>query len=110
MRSWTFYALQSQDFTPLGDFRYHSIYPTPRLVRMTGSREQIVEITLVEDQQGEYMGWIDKNRDEPSMIQLPHAFKVQFPGGYQENVKRGQGEVVYLSIQNAKNYVPREEN
>lgn len=59
----------------------------------------MVQVIVKEDKNGEYYGWIDKGEKEPEMIWRGKGlFSMCFPYGPEEEVKRGRGEIVRLSI------------
>lgn len=107
MRTWTYYGVRSGEL-PEGEAYYAFIYPSPNLVRMTGTREPIKELTLVEteDEESQYWGWITKGRDYPTLIHSPKAFNLQFPSGYVDEEERGRGVRVKLNVVAEKDYVP----
>jgi hypothetical protein len=69
-------------------------------VRIHGYGPPPVPVTVAEDPEGDYMGWIATGEDppEPGLIQHHRIFNIQFPDGYQAEVTHGRGEAVRLSI------------
>lgn len=74
-----------------------------RYVEMYG--HDPVAVTVTEDPDGPYFGWLraatswSEAVTEPSMIQQHEGiFGMQFPYGYEAEVKAGRGRVVKLSI------------
>jgi hypothetical protein len=93
-RSWEAFAQAGENND------YITIDTKLRMMRFRGCKEEdALPVTLVEDPDGLYWGWIDAKDDKVSMIRREVPFKVQFPGGYAEKVERGFGEVVRLRIE-----------
>lgn len=65
-------------------------------VKLHGSDPVPVEV--VEDPDGEYLGYIPTGEVVPTLILHSRIFEIQFPYGSHAEVKRGKGEVVSLSI------------
>lgn len=93
-RSWDAYAQEGKLD------RYITIDIRRRMMAFKGCKEEeILDVRLVEDPAGEYLGWIDAGSDHPEMVRIELLFQVQFPGGYQDKVDRGFGEAVRLRIE-----------
>lgn len=60
--------------------------------------KQPIPVTLTEDAEGDYMGWIGSDEQEPCMILHHKIFDIQFPYGHKAEVDRGRGEAVRLRI------------
>lgn len=99
-KTWIIYgAKNASKRTPNGDEYFHHFYPTPRLVRFCGTpTEQVLAITLREDEKGEYLGWLRTGEEVPSLIQLAYVFPIQFTNGVQEEINKGKGQVVKLAV------------
>lgn len=92
-RSW-------EAFAEKGKERYITIDTRRRMMKFRGTKEEnILEVLLVEDPAGEYLGWIDTGKETPELIRSEMLFQVQFPDGYQDKVERGLGEAVRLRIE-----------
>lgn len=73
-------------------------YPDEQMVRMYGHRE-VHEVTLVEDRDGDLLGWLDADQARNpgiEMVQHHKVFEVQFAYGSRAEVEEGRGEVVRL--------------
>lgn len=98
-RTWKMYASASDRSTELGNILYLNVYPHPSSLRMSGIRpENILAVDVVEDADGEYLGWIAKDDTKLRMVQQKRIFPIQFPYSVQEEVDAGTGEAVPLSI------------
>lgn len=87
-------------FAQEGEHRYLTVDTRRRMMKFRGVKdEDILNVKLIEDPTGEYFGWIDTGKENPEMIRTETIFQVQFPGGYQELVDRGRGQVVRLRIE-----------
>lgn len=63
-------------------------------------QSRIVKVRLVEDAEGEYLGWLDNDDNgEISMIQHNRVFAIQFPYGVAAAVERGEGVPVPLRVE-----------
>lgn len=84
---------------------YHDCYvnvaPDVRYTRAFGHTHP-VEVTVTLDPDGRYLGWIDANGDEPTIIQ-PHPvlYGIQFPYGPDVEEQAGKGRTVHLRIEPA---------
>lgn len=95
--SWEMFAapLGNGDWTGLGSEWYARQYATDR---------KPVPVLIVEDPEGDYLGWIEQTEDsprntgEPEMIQRKEIFSIQFPYGYKAEEAAGRGRAVRLSI------------
>lgn len=75
-----------------------------RFLRLHGYEEAPVPVTVTEDPDGDYMGWIEfddagKPVEDPHFIQHHRIFDVQFPYGHKAEVERGRGEALRLAIE-----------
>ena len=58
-----------------------------------------VPVTVIEDAEGDYYGWIATGQDAPVMIQpSPALFSMQFPYGPKAEVEAGRGKIVRLRV------------
>lgn len=75
-------------------------------MRICGFRpEQYTELLVTEDEDGEYLGWLNADHndgviDESAIIMVTQKqlFGMNFPGRYQEHEARGQGKAVRVRI------------
>ena len=91
-----------------GRVDYEHLAPDPRYATSHGLPYPVVQVTVTEDADGPYYGWIDtsgtpraERRDAmPVMIQ-PHRtlFRMQFPYGVDAEVDAGKGRVVRLRVE-----------
>lgn len=63
------------------------------------SKEDIKTISLIEDLDGEYRGWLETGEEEVSMVHHKQVFPVQFTYGVDLEVEKGHGIVVPLRIE-----------
>lgn len=94
VRSWPMFA-----GNPARDGVWLNVDRHERSVRAYGGEP--VTVSVIEDPDGPYYGWIEADsQDGPVMIQ-PHAslFTMQFPYGPKAEVERGRGEVVRLRVE-----------
>jgi hypothetical protein len=68
-----------------------------RTVKMHGVKDPL-PVTVREDSAGEYMGWIEKDTDQPIMIQYHQFFDIQFPYGHKKAEEHGNGKAVRLTV------------
>ena len=81
---------RNDGFCNLGHARYVEMY----------GHSEIVPVTLTEDPNGPYYGWIDAERTEPTMIQRHEGmFSMQFPYGAEAEANAGRGRIVRLQVQ-----------
>lgn len=66
-------------------------------VRAHGFTPQAV--TLVEDPDGDYRGWIGTGETDPEVVLYGKIFDIQFPYGAQAEVDAGRGRVVRLRVE-----------
>lgn len=93
LRQWDGYAEKGKE-------RYITIDVRKRMMKFRGCREEnILNVRLVEDPAGEYLGWIPTGELAPHMIRTVSIFPIQFPGPYQEREEQGFGEAVRLRIE-----------
>lgn len=70
-----------------------------RYVELHYLSKPIVAVTVTEDPDGEYRGWIYADKDEPCMIWPSKGqLEICFPYGTQAAQERGSGRVVRLKI------------
>lgn len=63
-------------------------------------KSKIVTVRLIEDADGEYMGWLDADDNgEISMVRHQRVFPIQFPYGVSAAVEIGDGVPVTLRIE-----------
>lgn len=67
------------------------------IVAMYGD-DEIVALTVTEDPDGTYLGWLPTGDTDLVMVQWHTIFSMQFAYGPQAEVERGNGEVVRVSI------------
>lgn len=67
-------------------------------VRAHGCAEPI-PVHLTEDPTGDYLGWIDVEDTDPTMIHRKEIFDMCFPYGSAAEVEAGRGRVVPLRIE-----------
>lgn len=76
-------------WSALGDERY---------VRLHGCKDPVA-VTVTEDPEADYLGWIGTEDTAPNMIQHKRIFEIQFPYGSKAEVERGRGRVVPVRIE-----------
>ncbi len=89
--TWIMYAHKRGDlYWDVGDKWWVEIHHLPY---------PIVKVELTEDSDGIYFGWLDNNKEKPSMI-YPHEvlYKICFPYGPEVEEKSGKGRTVRLNI------------
>jgi hypothetical protein len=99
-RTWTQYGLEF-DHTP---GVYGSIYSHPRSVEMCKAPGvgEVVTLTLTEDPDGDYWGWLKTGESEPSMVHCRESlFNMCFPYGPQASVEAGHGEILRFRVDRA---------
>lgn len=96
VRTWTQYGLEF-DRKP-GE--YGSIYSHRRSVEMCGGTDEtIVTLTLTEDPDGDYYGWLKTGDTEPTMVYCRESlFSMCFPYGPQASVDKDQGEILRFTV------------
>lgn len=68
-------------------------------VETYGLSHPIVQVTVLEDPQGDYWGWLATGAATPTMIwPSENLFRVCFPYGPDAEVKAGKGRVVKLRV------------
>ncbi len=93
MTSWQMFAQRSKRE---GQERWLTV-GSAQYVRMHGYLSP-TSVTVTEDPEGTYLGWLKQGESEPVMIQHKRIFEIQFPYGSKVEVERGKGLVVPLSI------------
>lgn len=75
--------------------------PTPfqhinRHPRVTAlySDEEIVEVRLIEDPEGAYMGWVETGEEGIDLVEHYRIFEIQFPYGHKAEEEAGKGRAV----------------
>ncbi len=69
-------------------------------VKLHGLDDPIVAVTLTEDSQGDYWGWLASDAAEPSMVWPSKVqFTMCFPYGPEAEVKRGKGKILRLRVE-----------
>lgn len=97
MSTWELFAqpMGDGDWTGIGDRWYASQH---------GSSPP-VPITVTEDAEGDYLGWLDaregdpRNTGVPEMIQRKEIFSLQFTYGYEAEEQAGRGRAIRLRIE-----------
>ncbi|KXO92900.1 Uncharacterised protein (plasmid) [Tsukamurella tyrosinosolvens] len=61
-------------------------------------------VTVTEDPTGDHLGWVRTGHENepPVMIQHERIFDISFPHGSAEEVRRGHGRIVRLSVSAAE--------
>ena len=68
-------------------------------VALHGSPEPIVPVRLVEDPQGAYWGWLDKDATFPSLVWGTEVqYRICFPCRPEDLEARGQGRTLRFSV------------
>lgn len=99
-REWEAFAEE----TGKPDFPFHSISQSERALRMRSvPKAKMVTVRLIEDPEGDLLGWIYTGKNTVDMVQRKHIFPVQFVYGVEEEVKAGKGEVVTLRVEKIDN-------
>jgi hypothetical protein len=93
VREWRMHGSRNSRGTwyAVGDVRY---------VRLHGT--QPIPVLVTADDEGDYLGWVEAGKSEPVMIQHREIFNIQFPYGYQAEVRAGHGEAVGLRIEEVR--------
>lgn len=72
-------------------------------VEMHNIDDPIVKVLVEESPEGEYYGWLEHGEVFPCMIwKGKNLFDVCFPYGPEEEVKKGKGEVLQLTLTEIK--------
>lgn len=77
-------------------------------VKNHGYETSPVPVTVTENPDGDYLGWLDAASTTPALIQHHRIFNIQFPYGYKAEEDRGAGVAVRLSIAGAAGSVTPE--
>jgi len=87
--------------TPRGEKLYVHIYPHVRALAMSGvAPENILTLQVIEDPEGEYMGWLPADKPgEITMIQVDRLFNMQFPYGQKASEEAGQGKGIRIRLE-----------
>lgn len=82
------------------DGRWYALYDHPRAVEMhAGPGVPPIPVTLVEDDNGDHMGWVAANEpDRLIMVQHVRLFNMQFPYGHRAEVESGRGTAHRVTI------------
>lgn len=99
-RTWTLYGQRhATKRTPKGEPAISDVHDFKEALLFSGvPRNKIVNVQFVEDADGEYLGWLDKEEPERlTMVELAVIFSIQFPYGVEEAVANGDGEVVRVT-------------
>mgnify|MGYP003394149107 CR=1 FL=1 len=101
------FALRSEDIWPkiVGEYAY--AFPDRRYPEAHADGKTAVEVTVTEDPDGPYWGWLDdpdgghwKPNDYPEFIwHEKMAFDMCFAYGPEAEVKAGKGRIVRLRIE-----------
>jgi len=90
-RIWETYSHEySQGFTHFG---------TQAKLKFYDSKNDSVAVRLIEDPEGNYMGWIPTGQTEPIMVIRKHIFDIQFPDGHKANERDGKGLAISLRVE-----------
>lgn len=93
------YASVSDRTTMLGNTLYLNVWPHLSAMRMCGIRpENVITVDVVEDPDGEYLGWVRTGETELKMVQQTKIFPIQFAYGVKAEVDAGAGEAVQVTI------------
>lgn len=77
--------------------RYLDVYDEAWMVRANG--EDPVAVTVTEDPEGPYYGWVDTGDERPCLIRdSEFIFGAQFTYGVEPEIRRGRGRVIRLTI------------
>lgn len=96
-RTWEMYAHRMKRNDPVkGEETFHMNFGDERWVKFHGLPYPIVRVTLTEDSEGEYLGWLPAEKDVPRMLQPAKLFNMQFPYGSKVEEESGRGEVLRL--------------
>lgn len=88
-------------FGHVGSQGWDHVHAREMIVRMHAERppRPVVPLTAVEDPDGPYLAWVGVEAPERlAMVMREHIFEIQFPGGSQDKVQKGLGEVVRVRI------------
>lgn len=96
--AWEMYAYQRERNGNNGPETFYMCFGTQRWVEFHGLEYPLVAVTLTEDPEGQYLGWIPKDKDEPTMIQPKKLFNMQFPYGVQAEITAGRGKAIRLRV------------
>ncbi len=78
---------------------YYAHFGSLNYVKLHGLSEPIVRVSLIEDENGEYYGWIPTGKDTPTMIWKSEVvFSICFPYGYKTEEQRGKGKAIRLLV------------
>ncbi|MGV8910450.1 MAG: hypothetical protein ACOH1Y_15825 [Propionicimonas sp.] len=94
-RNWDLYGHHAQDSKGA---QHLNLFSDIRSVKMCGSPDPIVKVSLVEDPYGDYQGWVATGETQIIMVQHHRIFNMQFPAGYKAEVDLGRGEAVRLRV------------
>jgi hypothetical protein len=93
-RSWQTHA---QSFP--GEVANWAHFGTPFYILLYGSHKEIVPVRVIEDPEGDYMGWVRTGSDQIDMVLRSKIFDIQFPYGHQAEMEAGKGEAVRLRVE-----------
>jgi hypothetical protein len=94
IRSWRTFC---NDYGPESLTQYRH-FGDRRTVRFTGGTAPIIEVDLIEDVDGELMGWEAAGAEGLRMVQHHRIFNMQFPAGYLASEAAGDGRAVRLRL------------
>lgn len=101
-RNWDYFAGRPDAdaiTTPKGEEQYIHFSQWREALAFSGvAGKDILTVSLIEDAEGEYLGWIEAGEDVVSMVALDRIFSIQFPYGVDAAVAAGDGKVVRLSV------------
>lgn len=101
-RSWDYFAGRPDTGapkTPKGEPNYIHLSQWREALAFSGvAGKDILPVSLVEDAEGEYLGWIETGEDTVSMVTIDRIFSIQFPYSVGDAIAAGDGQVVRLSV------------
>jgi hypothetical protein len=101
-RSWDYFAGRPEtdkQKTPRGEKHYIHLSQWREALAFSGvAGKDILSVSLVEDAEGEYLGWIETGEDTVSMVTIDRIFSIQFPYSVDAAIAAGDGNIVRLSV------------
>ena len=83
--------------------RWMHVQKDERTTRHYSPDRPIVPVNIVEDLEGDYLGWLPSGHaDQVRLVQHHRLFNMQFPYGYEAEADAGKGEAIRVRIDDVK--------
>jgi hypothetical protein len=94
-RSWPMFANQYEN---LASPYWMHFEPSEFVANLYDPKQPVLAVTITEDPDGEYRGWLYTGTDQITLVQHEKWFSMQFTYGVAAEVDRGRGVIVPVSI------------